>query len=440
MRWTDQIKSRRSALLGLAGVVAGLLLCAGLGQAARAQAVQPDPDALLAPGDASSYDNFGAALAINGDWLAVGATGVDLEGARNAGAVYLFQRQGGAWREVTRLLPDPAQVDGRFGSALAFDGDTLAVGAPYEYNPGSGNASGAVYVFVRSRNNWSKSARLAVTDGMPFDLFGGALALRGDTLAVGARAADSPQGQRDAGAVYILRRDGEAWRLQARLSASDRRAFDHFGHALAFAGDELLVGAPDVDAPGAPNSGLVYRYRNTGAGWSEQERLTPQEIKAEARFGYAFSIDGDLLAVLAPQEYRPSGAMPSYAFAWESTFGVAHVYTRQGAGWEWQTRLVPEPVDDWNVIMPRTILVDGQGHQARVALGGYSRGQIYTFEGSGENWQALPVIEIPSMSLVDGGALVGSSDQLLLASRLQDRPGMGANYLQSPGAVLLADW
>jgi hypothetical protein len=30
MRWIDQIKSRRSALLGLAGVVAGLLLLAGL--------------------------------------------------------------------------------------------------------------------------------------------------------------------------------------------------------------------------------------------------------------------------------------------------------------------------------------------------------------------------------------------------------------------------
>jgi hypothetical protein len=437
MRWLNRFRTRHGVPLGLVLVAAMLLL---LAPAALAQPVQPGPDDLLTPGDASSYDNFGAALAISGNWLAVGAPGVDLEGARNAGAVYLFQFQGGRWQEMARLLPDPAQFDARFGSALAFDGETLAVGAPYEYNPGGGNASGAVYVFVRSGNNWEKQARLAVTDGMPFDLFGGALALRGNILAVGARAADNPQGERDAGAVYLLRRDGEAWRLQARLSPDDGRAFDHFGHALLFAGDELLVGAPDVDAAGAPNSGMVYRYHHTEAGWSEQVRLTPPAIKAEARFGYALSVAGDLLAVLASQEYRPDSPMPPYAMMWESSFGVAHVFTRQAVDWEWQTRLVPEPEDEWNAILPLTILVDVQGRQGRVALGGYGRGQIYAFQGTGENWQTLPVIEIPAFTLVDGGALVGYENQLLLGSRLQDRTSMGPDYLHSPGAVLLTDW
>jgi hypothetical protein len=166
MRWKNPFLARRGVILGLVAVVVGLLLA----QAAYAQPVQPDLGDLLRPADARSYDNFGAALALDGDWLAVGAPGVDLEGARNAGAVYLFQRTGDAWQELTRLLPDPAQFDARFGSALAMDGETLAVGAPYEHNPGSGNASGAVYVFVRSGNNWEKQAHLAVTDGMPFDL------------------------------------------------------------------------------------------------------------------------------------------------------------------------------------------------------------------------------------------------------------------------------
>jgi hypothetical protein len=230
------------------------------------------------------------------------------------------------------------------------------------------------------------------------------------------------------------------WRLQARLSPSDGRAFDHFGHTLGFVGDELLVGAPDVDAPEAPNSGLVYRYHQTEAGWSEAGRIAPTVVKADARFGYTFHAAGDTLAMLAPQEYRPDSSMPPYAMMWESQFGVAHVFTRQGSGWEWQARLAPEPEDEWNAIMPRTILVDVQGRQGRVAITGYGRGQIYAFEGAGSNWQALPVIEVPAITLVDGGALVGSANQLLIGSRLQDIPGAGIDYLQSPGAVLMADW
>ena len=76
-----------------------------------------------------------------------------------AGAVYVFTRTAGVWTQQAYLKASNA--GGLFGYGLAFAGDTLAVGAPFE----AGNATGingdqtdnsapnagAVYVFTRDR-------------------------------------------------------------------------------------------------------------------------------------------------------------------------------------------------------------------------------------------------------------------------------------------------
>jgi hypothetical protein len=394
---------------------------------------------MILPEGLRPFDNFATALVLDGSLLAAGAPATDLEGARNAGAVYLFQRAGNSWEQVARLTPEPPQPDGRFGSALALDRDILAIGAPYEYNPGAGNASGAVYVFTRSRSGWTQAARLAGEGGAPFDLFGGALALQGKDLAVGARAADGLNGERDAGAVHVFRQAGRDWTLQARLGG-EASPFDHFGHALAFAGDELLVGAPDTGTSQAPNHGQVYVYARDRGSWTGLSTLTPHEIQPQARFGAALSAAGDLLAVLAPQEYRLPGPMPPAAYAWESDFGVAHVFSRQGGQWQWQARLIPEPQGEEQAFLPNNLALIRSSGRVRLALSGYGRGAIFPFELQGRDWQALPPLASQSQSLVGGQALVAASDLLLLGSSFYDIPQPGGNALQSAGVVWLVDW
>ena len=87
--------------------------------------------------------------------------------------------------------------------AMSADGNTLAVSAPYEGSGATGvNGnqqdesawdSGAVYVFVRTGNNWSQQAYIKPSNTQTSDKFGFALALSGDgnTLAVGATLEDS---------------------------------------------------------------------------------------------------------------------------------------------------------------------------------------------------------------------------------------------------------
>lgn len=89
------------------------------------------------PGDA-----LGIAVAIDGDLIALGATGVDIAGNQNAGAVYLFRRAGSSWTQESRLL-SAAPFDGSgVGRSVALYQGTVLTGAPGEAidNPLEGTA------------------------------------------------------------------------------------------------------------------------------------------------------------------------------------------------------------------------------------------------------------------------------------------------------------
>lgn len=245
-------------------------------------------------------DDFGGArgggralaLSADGATLVVGAPGEDsaadqIDGdplddtAREAGAAYVFTRDGGAWTQQAYLKATNAQADDRFGTsvALASDGDTLAIGAPREGH------TGATYVFTRSGGAWTQRAYLKVLPTDESDGFGSTLALAdgGAVLAVGAREEDGSTlgiggAQADnsapqSGAVYAFVRSGDAWTLRAYVKASNTKGDDDFGGALALsaAGDVLAVGAPgeasgaagvdgDQTDIGAPAAGAVYLY------------------------------------------------------------------------------------------------------------------------------------------------------------------------------------
>jgi hypothetical protein len=70
-------------------------------------------------------------VAISGDTVVVGAEHDDTRG-RDAGAAYVFERDRGGpgqWGQVIKLTADDAETEAYFGGAVAIDGDTLVVGA-----------------------------------------------------------------------------------------------------------------------------------------------------------------------------------------------------------------------------------------------------------------------------------------------------------------------
>ena len=97
--------------------------------------------------DAVDDDGFGNSVSIDGDHVLIGALNDDGDGT-DRGAAYIYGRNIGGtdnWGGVMMLTPsDPADGD-LFGFSVAIQGDFVVVGAPFNY--GLGTFRGAIYIF-----------------------------------------------------------------------------------------------------------------------------------------------------------------------------------------------------------------------------------------------------------------------------------------------------
>ena len=301
------------------------------------------------------FAEFGAALALSaaGDTLVVGApgednaaTGVDgdpwLGTVNNAGAVYVYTLVNGEWAHRAYLKASNTSQTDQFGSALALsaDGNTLAVGAPWESGKSAGvNGdqsegavySGAVYMFTRQDGAWSQQAYIKASNPQQFDFFGYSVALAGDgeTLAVGAPCEssaateiDGDQANDDAhnsGAVYVFSRRGQAWQQDAYVKAPNPGESALFGVSVALSGDGgvLVAGAPgdgggdagsfaDFSGELQPASGAAYVFTRVAGTWTHRRYLKAPNSHSDYQFGSAVDIaaDGGTLVIATP--YEPS--------------------------------------------------------------------------------------------------------------------------------------
>lgn len=222
-----------------------------------------------------------------------GRDGVYLTG-EEGGVVHVLRKVGTEWMQEAVLVGSNTNRMDRFGTAVALSGDTLAVGAQYQ-----NDFAGAVYVFRDGPGGWTEEARLdranVALDN--WDLFGQCLALDGDTLVVGANADDDDA--TNAGAVYLFERSGTTWTQIEKLTAeADAEASVHFGHAVSLDGDTLVVGAGYENGTDA---GKAYVFARAGGTWTRSDTLTaPGGAAACEHFGRAVAVEGDLLAVGAP--------------------------------------------------------------------------------------------------------------------------------------------
>ncbi|MEE9131565.1 MAG: FG-GAP repeat protein [Phycisphaerales bacterium] len=85
----------------------------------------------LTASDAAMFDTFAGAVSLSGDIAIAGATQDD-DGGPQSGSAYIFQRDAGGtgnWGEVVKLGASDAAANDNFGSAVALDGETALVGA-----------------------------------------------------------------------------------------------------------------------------------------------------------------------------------------------------------------------------------------------------------------------------------------------------------------------
>lgn len=125
--------------------------------------------------------------------------------------------------------------------------------------------------------------------------FGNAAVVDGDTLVVGASSVNR---------AYVFTRHSEVdnpWGLSATLVPTDVVAGDAFGNAVALDGDWLAVSAPNATYSGIAGNGRVYLYyRNQGGAdaWGLMQNID-YAGSTNDQFGYALTMDGDVLIASA---------------------------------------------------------------------------------------------------------------------------------------------
>ncbi len=237
---------------------------------------------------------FGSAVAISGETVVVGTRYYDDLG-EEAGAAWVFERTGtGTWLEVTKLIASDGKEGDFFGAALAIDGDTLVVGASGVDDQGPG--SGAAYVFERLGGVWTEAAKLLSSDGLSGDGFGGHVAVDGGVVAVGATGRDDLGPA--SGAAYVFQRDaGGIWKQTAKLLSPDGRGHDEFGY-VSVDGDTIVVGSESGRTAPGVNSGTADVFRLVGrTTWAHIARLFPSDPVTLDQFGRATAIDGGTVAI-----------------------------------------------------------------------------------------------------------------------------------------------
>jgi hypothetical protein len=156
---------------------------------------------------------------------------------------------------------------------------------------------------------------------------------------------------------------------EAYLKAGSPGETDHFGYRIAADGDTLVVGGvyEDSGAGGVngdaannslPNSGAAYVFVRKAGRWVAEAYLKAGDPTATAFFGVSVAISGDTLVVGCIEDDVYDATRPP------TRPGSAYVFTRQGATWTQQAKLVAKGghAGDWfglSVAIDRDTLVVG---------------------------------------------------------------------------------
>ncbi len=252
----------------------------------------------------TALDEFGFSVAIDGDAAIVGAPGDD-EGCGsgcNSGAAYIYRNVDGTWVEEEKLIASDADDLDLFGWAVAIRGDTALVSSRIDDDRGV--STGSVWVFRFNGTTWQEVQKLNASDAEVGDLFGHSLAL-GDGIAVVGSLQDDDACPDDvlcnSGSAYVFRFDGSRWQQEAKLIAADGEEKDEFGNAVAVEGDLVIVGVRwDDDAcpedPGC-ESGSAYVFRREETTWVEAAKLVASDMAATDYFGVDVALSADLALV-----------------------------------------------------------------------------------------------------------------------------------------------
>ena len=245
------------------------------------------------------YSGWSVSLSSNGNTVAIGAPYNNGTGS-DVGHVRVYDWNGTSWTK--RGLDINGEAAGDYSGrsvSLSSDGNTVAIGAPY--NNGNGSDSGHVRVFYWNTditpNEWTKRG-LDIDGEAQYDYIGSSVSLdaSGNTLAIGA-----PQNNNtgsDAGHVRVYKWDGSSWTKRG-LDIDGEAANDNSGHSVSLSsdGNTVAIGAVGNDGSGS-NAGHVRVYDWDESSWTKRGLDIDGEAANDfSGWSVSLSSDGNMVAI-----------------------------------------------------------------------------------------------------------------------------------------------
>ncbi len=319
---------------------------------------------------------------------------------------------------------------------MSIDGGLIVVGAVKD-----DSRRGSAYVFRRdplASGSWVQVGKLVASDGRATDELGIAVAISGERIAVGSNRDDHGGGV-EAGTVYLFERNEggpEAWGQVAKIVAPDASPWDHFGEYVALGGDTLVTTAHLDDDNGASSgSGYVFE-RDAGTGsWTMVAKLLPADGAAGDHFGESIGISGD--TVIVGNRVKITAGTVS---------GAAYLFGRDAGGggaWGEVAKLVPSdasPGDEFgfsSAIDGDLVAVGARLHDGA----GIDTGVVYLFGrnvGGADAWGQVDQFVASDSAPGDhfGVSTAIDFDTLVVGANLDDDAGSssGSAYVFSVDA------
>lgn len=359
---------------------------------------------------------LGYAVAVDGDTLVVGAPGTYMD--ETAGAAYVFPAHGLWTAPLATLRPSTGALGDDFGAAVAVDGDTIVVGAPFH-----ADARGAAYVFERFGDVWVETQELAATDGAKSHYFGRSVDVDGERIAIGASSADGVGEHTGAAYVFVREPGGSlGWALETKLFAFDGEEYDLFGWSIAVDGDRVVVGASQ-ESELAHWAGAAYAFRRDGVSpvWHQQKLVAADGALGDF-FGHDVGASSGSIVVSSNTDNGPAG----------SNQGSAYVFVEDQGAWVQQAKLTAHDAASW-VFFGESVDIDGD----RIAVGSMwdaggadKAGAVYVFERDGVDWTEASKLLASDAAYEDQlGAAVAIQGSSVVAGAYRKDGYQGAAYL-----------
>jgi hypothetical protein len=166
----------------------------------------------------------------------------------------------------------------------------------------------------------------------------------------------------------------------AKLVPEDGGEGDFFGQSVAVSGDggTAVVGARGEEGPNGKFAGSAYVFSHTDGGWHQQAKLALDDGGLFDEFGTSVAVSGggNTAIIGAPGDEDPNG----------SHTGSAHVFSREGVGWQQEAKLVPDDGDEGDSF-GRQAAMSGDGGTAVVEASSDNDQSVYVFSKTGGAWQ-----------------------------------------------------